>query len=229
MAFPGIYLLKSLLPVPTAVTGTIAACSQLFLISDLQQNITHGPHVTWFGFRIRIVLIIEGCFCYCWVELTQGEDLFCYSLHPTSGWAGGAQEGGGDPAAQRDIPHHMTPCSAYKAGGKLARGCCLRTGWVLATNCSVHSLFCIFFHHYYYYYFLLLFCRIRLSLSQSTSFIFFFPIVIPILQRAVWCLAVCWVKAQRWATGSVKDNFLLPCTSEQEGEKYRRRKCLNNI
>ena len=44
-----------------------------------------------FGFVLETVLIIQGCFHYCWAVLTQSQGLFCLSPHPTSEEAGGAQ------------------------------------------------------------------------------------------------------------------------------------------
>ena len=37
-----------------------------------------------FEFVLKTVLIIQGCFSYCWAVLTQSQSLFCFSLHPTS-------------------------------------------------------------------------------------------------------------------------------------------------
>jgi len=37
-----------------------------------------------FGFVVKTVLIIEGCFHYCWAVLTQCQGLFCFWHHPTS-------------------------------------------------------------------------------------------------------------------------------------------------
>ena len=47
-----------------------------------------------FGFVLKTVFIIQGCFSYCWAVLTQSQGLFCSSPHPTSEEAGGAQEVG---------------------------------------------------------------------------------------------------------------------------------------
>ena len=47
-----------------------------------------------FGFVLKTVLITQGCFRYCWAVLTQSQGLFCFSPHPTSEQAGGAQEAG---------------------------------------------------------------------------------------------------------------------------------------
>ena len=47
-----------------------------------------------FGFVLKTVLIIQGCFHYCRAVLTQSQGLFCFSPHPTSEKAGGAQEVG---------------------------------------------------------------------------------------------------------------------------------------
>lgn len=37
-----------------------------------------------FGFALEPTLKIQGCFSYCWVVLTQSQEPFCFSLHPTS-------------------------------------------------------------------------------------------------------------------------------------------------
>ena len=47
-----------------------------------------------FGFVLKTALITQGCFPYRWAVLTQSQGLFCCSSHPTSEWAGGAQEAG---------------------------------------------------------------------------------------------------------------------------------------
>ena len=47
-----------------------------------------------FGFVLKTVFMIQGCFSYCWAALTQSQGLFCFSHHPTSEEAGGAQEAG---------------------------------------------------------------------------------------------------------------------------------------
>ena len=44
-----------------------------------------------FGFVLETVLITQGCFRYCWAVLTQSQGLFCFSPHPTSEEARGAQ------------------------------------------------------------------------------------------------------------------------------------------
>jgi len=36
------------------------------------------------GFVLETVLIIQGCFSYCWAALKQTQGLFCSSRHPTS-------------------------------------------------------------------------------------------------------------------------------------------------
>ena len=47
-----------------------------------------------FGFALETVLIIQRCFPYCWAVLTQSQGLSCFSHHPASEEAGGAQEVG---------------------------------------------------------------------------------------------------------------------------------------
>jgi len=54
-------------------------------------------------FALKTVLIRQGCFNYCWAMLTQGQGLVCSSHHPTSQWAGGAQEAG------RGLSQHSWP------------------------------------------------------------------------------------------------------------------------
>ena len=79
------------------------------------------------GFVLKTVLIIQGCFRYCWAALTQSQGLFCSPPHQRAGWGctrswEGTQPGQLTPTAQRDIPYHRTPCSAYKAGGRRRKG-----------------------------------------------------------------------------------------------------------
>jgi len=45
-----------------------------------------------FGFVLKMVLIIQGCFSYCWAVLTQCQGLLCSSYHPTSEQPGDAWE-----------------------------------------------------------------------------------------------------------------------------------------
>ena len=77
------------------------------------------------GFVLKTVLIIQRCFSHCWAVLTQSQGLFCFSPHPTSEWAEGAQEAGRghkpgqlSPTDQWDVPYHTTSCSADKVGGR---------------------------------------------------------------------------------------------------------------
>ena len=55
-----------------------------------------------FGFVLKTVLITEGCFPYCWAVLVLSQGLFCFSPHPTSEEAGGAQGVRGDTAGTAD-------------------------------------------------------------------------------------------------------------------------------
>ena len=75
----------------------------------------------------------QGCFSYCWTVITQHQ-AFSVS-HPTPpasrlgvhrSWDG-TQTGQLTPTDQRDIPYHMTLCSAYKARGKRRKG--VRSEW----------------------------------------------------------------------------------------------------
>lgn len=38
----------------------------------------------YFGFVLKTAVITQGCFCCCWTELTQRQDLFCLLYCPTS-------------------------------------------------------------------------------------------------------------------------------------------------
>jgi len=64
-----------------------------------------------FGFVLETVLVMQRCFCYCPAELTLSKGLFCFSSHPTSKEAGGAQEAGrghsqdSRPQRTEGIPH----------------------------------------------------------------------------------------------------------------------------
>jgi len=77
----------------------------------------------------EIVLIAQGCLRYCWAVPTQSQGLFCFSPHPTSEQAGGAEEVGRGHSweswpqlAKGIFPYSTVSCSAYKAGGKKGGG-----------------------------------------------------------------------------------------------------------
>lgn len=60
--------------------------------------------------------------------LTESQGLFCFSPHPTSKWAGGAQEirketqpGQSTPTDHRDILYHMASCSVQEVGESKGR------------------------------------------------------------------------------------------------------------
>lgn len=63
-----------------------------------------------FEFGVKRVLITQGCFRCCWAQLTQSQEIFCLSLHPTSEQAGGAQ--GFEKGHSWDSQHQV------------AQGCC---------------------------------------------------------------------------------------------------------
>ena len=58
--------------------------------------------VLCFGFVLEAVLVIQGCFPYCWAVITQSQGLFCFSPQPTSERLGGHKELGGDTARTAD-------------------------------------------------------------------------------------------------------------------------------
>jgi len=100
----------------------------------------------------------------------------------------GTQLGHLTPTGQRDVPYHMTSCSAYKLG-ELARVQPLLLGdrmgivHLMVSNCICASRTLYISHYYYYYYYyyhrhLFLCFPIQLYLSQSTSF-YFFPFSSP--------------------------------------------------
>ena len=79
-----------------------------------------------FGFLLKTVLIILGCFSYCWAVLTHSQGLFCFS-HQWVGWGctrswEGSQLEQLTSNNQRDIPYCTTSCSAYKGGGRRRNG-----------------------------------------------------------------------------------------------------------
>jgi len=55
-----------------------------------------------FGFVRETALITPGCFSYCRAAFTQSQGLFCFSPHPTSKQAVGAQKCGLDTAGTAD-------------------------------------------------------------------------------------------------------------------------------
>ena len=75
-----------------------------------------------FGFVLETALVIQACFHYCRAVLREsGPFLLLTPPHQQVGWGctrswEGTQLGQLTPTAQRDIPDHMMPCSAYKAG-----------------------------------------------------------------------------------------------------------------
>lgn len=78
-----------------------------------------------FGFVLKMVLIIQGCFRYWYAVLTQGQCLFCLSHHLTNKKAEGSQAAvrghsldSWPQTDPRDIPYPMVSCSVYKANGR---------------------------------------------------------------------------------------------------------------
>ena len=174
-----------------------------------------------FGFVLKTVLIIEVFSLLLSSAYTESRPFLL--LTPPHQWAGwgctrsweGTQPGQLTPTDQRDIPHHMTYCAQHVKleeeegkGGRLewwrlsSQVTVTRDGallsWGRLNTCllmgSGEWIPC----------FALLACTafalpIKLSLSQSMSFLTFFtlPILSPIPPRAseraaVWCLAAGW-------------------------------------
>ena len=152
--------------------------------------------------------------------------------HQQEGWGctrtwEGTQLGQLTPTDQRDIPHHMASCSAYKAGGRRRKG---GTFGVMAFVFPIHRYtwwspaFLEMAEHLpangsseWIPCFVLLACTafalpIKLSLTQPTCFLTF---TLPILslippgageRAAGWCWAACWGYSTRvhWDSSSEK-------------------------
>ena len=106
------------------------------------------------GFVLETVLIIQGCFHYCWAALTQSQGLFLF-ITPPCQWAGwgctrsqeGTQLGQLTPTDQRGIlgilHSYMKSCPAINLGGRLERGHCSGTDWALVSWCWTTVFICI--------------------------------------------------------------------------------------
>ena len=55
-----------------------------------------------FGFVLQTVLMIQGCFSYCWAVLTQHQGLFCFSPHSPASRLGVHKKLWGDTAGTAD-------------------------------------------------------------------------------------------------------------------------------
>jgi len=82
-----------------------------------------------FEFVLKSVLIMQGCFSYCWAVVTQESSPFLLLIPSPQriGWWckrswEKTQLEQPTTAAQRDIPCHMISCSAYKSGGRRSKG-----------------------------------------------------------------------------------------------------------
>lgn len=76
-----------------------------------------------FAFRMRIILILQGCFSCCWAVLMLSQGPFCSSCCPVSKKAGGCKKARKRhnqdsqlQTVQRDILCHMVSNSAIKPG-----------------------------------------------------------------------------------------------------------------
>ena len=173
-----------------------------------------------FGFVLKTVLIIQECFSYCWAVLTQSQGLCCFSHHPTSEEAGGAQEAGRGhswdswPQLTKGIFHTIWHHAQHiKLGKEEGRGGHLEW-WRLSSQVTVMCDGALLSRRWlntclpmgsgeWIPCFALLACAafalpIKLSLSQPTSFLTCtLPILSPIPLRgseraAAWCLAAGW-------------------------------------
>jgi len=130
------------------------------------------------------MLITCWCFSSSWAVLTRSQGLFNFSYCPASKEAGDAQEAGKGysqgswPKLTKGIFRTIWRHAEHINWGELSQGWRLLGDWLdisqrlwaiaLCITCFVYSIFSPF-----------LFCPIKLSLSQSTSFAFF-PILSPI-------------------------------------------------
>lgn len=171
---------------------------------------------------MKIVLITHWYFSHCWAVLTQHQDLFCFSVFPTSKQTGSAQEverrHNWDSWTQMKkgyyIPYNLM-LSDKKWEGKLDRVAFAQgvAGHLLAGGEQLRGfvsllflvdwlvylgLFLDFCFFGWLVHWLVGFYPIKLSLSQFTWFFTFpLPVLSPIsFQGSEWaavrCLAACW-------------------------------------
>jgi len=129
--------------------------------------------VLCFGFRMRIMLMTHTDVVTAEQYLPRAKDFSTsHTALPVRSW-GCTSIWEGTEADQRDLKGYSVPCDVTvnnKTGGGGINQC-------VVSNCIVRHSFYVFFYQYYYFPFL--FCCIKLSLSQPTSFNFF-PVLSPI-------------------------------------------------
>lgn len=133
-----------------------------------------------FRFKLRIILITQWCFSYCWVVLQRAKDFSTSSTVLPERRLGVHNELGGDRTRTVEtewpegcpIPYHAEQWNWGSCMGQAAAGWGLAEyHWRVVSDCILHHLFCMFFYDDYYFFFL--FCSSKLSLTQPLSFVFF--------------------------------------------------------
>ena len=142
-------------------------------------------HVLCFGFRMRIMLIIQPCLVAAEQCLHQGPFSFlCHSASKgcTRNWEG-TESGQLTRTDQKYIPYHLISCWKIKLRKfgqeegpliKISQGISQQ----VLSNYTVLHLFCIFFCHYYYYYYYISFSVLLNSLYVNSCVLPFhlFPV-----------------------------------------------------
>lgn len=75
----------------------------------------------WFWFVHKTLLIIQGCFFYCWTMLAQSQEFFFFSPHSTSKVFVGGQNFGREHSWDSWPKGYPRSCSAYKPGEEEGR------------------------------------------------------------------------------------------------------------
>lgn len=101
-----------------------------------------------FAFRMRIILILQGCFSCCWAVLMLSQGPFCSSCCPVSKKAGGAKKPGRDTI--RTVNSNCPKGYSMPYGVKLSNKT-RDSGWPsthksghksgMVSNCTVHHWF----------------------------------------------------------------------------------------
>lgn len=170
------------LPLWRAVLVLAGILLILFLVAGI---------LLWLAFKMRLILITYWCLLVA-RQFALNQGLFCLSppaartLVGARSWEG-TQPQQVTPSDPRGIPYHMVSCSVHKLEGKLAGGASALGlaghGPVGGEHCAPLDLYILLFSVLFFFPFC--FYSIKLPLSQTTNFFFYFPFLFPIPHKGV--------------------------------------------
>lgn len=170
--------------------------------------------VVWFEFRARKILILNGCFSWCWAVLTAIEGFSVSHALPASRTEGAEREHGQDSDLNTECHGLHRNWEGWWLG---AADCCLGMGWGqwLVSNYPVHHCFFLGFisfpffwfpyHHDHYI------SITKLFLSQP-RLLPFSPVLllIPLGGRVRGCMVPSCQLGLKYTSPSTSSNSLLP-------------------